>query len=154
MNYIFIYITLNQVNSFKNQIRSGRAGESLQLNEAWNYLSMQSLVNAWEDMLDKSEGGERSVMRSKYRKGRLLLQGRVQLCWESAPNHVKRWAPKKRYLGTIWRECVKLGVNQANIVVCLHTMGEIDEDNSTYSAHVCCSCHTICRSRWLNHCFL
>ena len=34
---------------------------------------------------------------------------------------------------------MQLGVNQENIVVCLHAMGKIDEENSTCSALVSCS---------------
>ena len=39
---------------------------------------------------------------------------------------------------------IKLGINQANIVVCLHAMGKIDEENLTCSVHVSCSCHIMC----------
>ena len=38
---------------------------------------------------------------------------------------------------------MKLGVNHANIVVCLHAIFKIDEDNSTCDAHVSCSSVTI-----------
>ena len=45
---------------------------------------------------------------------------------------------------------MKLGVTKANIVVYLHAaMSNIDEENSTCSAQVSCSCHTICCPRWL-----
>ena len=33
-------------------------------------------------------------------------------------------------------------------------VGKIDEENSTFSAHVPCSCHIICCSRRLSHCIL
>ena len=62
-------------------------------------------------------------------------------------------APQRWQLVTI-RECIQLDVNQANIVVYLHAMGKIDEDNSTCSARVSCSCHIIYCPRWLSRCFL
>lgn len=67
---------------------------------------------------------------------------------ESGPSHVNRWLPSKWHL---W-DCIKLGVNQTNMVVYLQAMGKIVEDSSTCSARVSCSCYMICCR--LNSCFL
>ena len=68
------------------------------------------------------------------RRGAVVLRKCTKPCKATGP-------PKTITCNQIW-ECVKLGVNQTNIVVYLHAMGKFDETNQPVcSGRLFCSCH-------------
>ena len=52
-------------------------------------------------------------------------------CQQCARNTIKQWDPPKAISWEHTQQSIKLGQNQANTVVHIHTMGTTDHENST-----------------------